>query len=167
MNTENTENTHRTEDPGGRVEALLTTDRGGAPMRSVEVLELRRGSGVVGDRYAMGTGYWSDHRFDDLTLVEAEAAAEAAEALGQPVTAEMLRRNVVTRGVRLGELIGHRFRIGGAVLEGLRPCEPCRYLETLTGVAGLKASLRDRGGLRARVVEGGEIGVGEGFLLIR
>ncbi|MFO3797519.1 MAG: MOSC domain-containing protein, partial [Anaerolineales bacterium] len=70
------------------------------------------------------------------------------------------RRNIATRGVALNHLVGRRFRLGEAVLLGIQLCEPCGYLEQKTGKA-VRAGLVHRGGLRARVLEGGLIRPGD------
>jgi MOSC domain-containing protein YiiM len=125
-------------------------------MQSHEAVELEPGLGIPGDRYATGQGKWSDPRWPDqeLTLVE----AEMAERVG--VEASALRRNIVTRGIVLETLIGREFQIGGARLLGVRPCDPCRYLASLTR-PGITSALKDKGGLRAKVVQGGTIAVGD------
>jgi MOSC domain-containing protein YiiM len=70
------------------------------------------------------------------------------------------RRNVVTRGVRLHDLIGKRFQLGSLLCEGTRVCEPCVRLEELTGKS-VNAPLVHRGGLRVRILEGGTLRVGD------
>ncbi len=118
---------------------------------------------IVGDRYALGTGQWSAPRWHDqqLTLFE----AEVADALG--IEAQMVRRNIVTRGVALFGLIGVQFRIGDALLAGMRACDPCTYIEGLTGRPGLTKQLTaGRGGLRARVIEGGTIRLGDAIEVV-
>ena len=70
------------------------------------------------------------------------------------------RRNLLTEGVPLNDLVGKTFRVGPVVLKGLELCEPCGYLEKRT-FAGIKAALKHRGGLRCCVLEGGEIRVGD------
>ena len=57
-------------------------------------------------------------------------------------------------------LVGKRFRVGEVVLEGLRLCEPCEHLGSLTR-PGVREALLHRGGLRAQVLEGGLIKVGD------
>jgi MOSC domain-containing protein YiiM len=84
--------------------------------------------------------------------------AETAASLG--LDAALLRRNLVTHGVDLEALIGVRFRLGEAVLVGVRRCEPCRYIERFTR-AGLLRELGERGGLRVHIVTGGRVRVGE------
>jgi MOSC domain-containing protein YiiM len=69
------------------------------------------------------------------------------------------RRNVTTRGIRLNALVGRRFRVGDVVCDGTQLCEPCQYLTDLVGKPVLRP-LVHRAGLRARIVEGGEVAVG-------
>lgn len=140
---------------------LYLADQAGAAMQSRPSLDLEAGVGIVGDRYATRRGHWSDPRWREqqLTLVEAEVGEDLA------VEAGLLRRNVVTRGVQLQGLLGLEFRIGEAVLAGVLPCEPCQYIETLLGRPGLLRALVGRGGLRARVLEGGRIAVGDAIVI--
>ena len=129
----------------------------GAPMQARDAVEVVPGVGILGDRYSTRRGHWSDPRWREqqLTLVQAEVAEELG--VGPPE----LRRNLVTRGVQLQGLLGLEFRIGGAVLAGMLPCDPCRYLEDLVGRPGLLRALVGKGGLRARVLQGGRIAVGD------
>nr|HRC63069.1 sulfurase [Dehalococcoidia bacterium] len=94
----------------GRVEAIFTAPEAGAPMEQQGTVVVAPGVGIVGDRYALGTGTWSDPRWPDqeLTLFE----AEVADALG--LEPYVPRRNIVLRGVSLYGLIGVRFRLGEA-----------------------------------------------------
>jgi hypothetical protein len=140
----------------GFVEEILV-----APIAEAEPMSVRRvralaGEGLVGDRYLRGIGTWSDYpdqSGSDLTLVE----AEVLQAVG--LSGVDARRNLVTRDVRLNDLVGRRFRIGEVVCRGVRLCEPCAHLELLTGV-GVHA-LTHRAGLRADILVSGEFGVGE------
>lgn len=145
-----------------QVAGLYTAEAAGAPLTSHAQVALLAGVGVAGDRYATRRGYWSDPKWPDqeLTLVE----AETAEALG--VEAGLLRRNIVTRGVRLDDLIGATFQIGETVLEGVRPCDPCAYIEGLVQRPGLLKALVTCGGLRARIVQGGTVSVGDAVRVI-
>jgi len=67
------------------------------------------------------------------------------------------RRNLVTRGTDLIELLGQRFQIGDAIFEYDRPRPPCTYIQGLTGQPGLTRSLGHRGGICVRVVKAGRI----------
>ena len=116
------------------------------------------GGGIEGARYKEGTGYWT--RFGDVcevTLIEGEDLDEIEREAGLRVKNGEHRRNIITRGVRLEELRGTRFRVGEAVLEYDRPRPPCKHIQDLTEPGMTRALRRRRGGICARVVEGGRI----------
>ncbi|MFB6122716.1 MAG: MOSC domain-containing protein [Haloferacaceae archaeon] len=121
------------------------------------------GAGLRGDRYFDATGTFSDVPGGgrDLTLVEAEALAAVEREAGISLSFADHRRNLTTRGVALNHLVERRFRVGDVVCEGVRLCEPCSRLESLTE-AGVGEALVHRGGLRADIVDGGTIRVGDG-----
>ena len=146
----------------GRVEAIFTAPAEALPVVRRERVMARPGIGLDGDRYTTGTGFWSgDTKVSrDLTLIEAEVVDDLERDLGAPVDAGALRRNVVTRGIRLNELVGVRFRVGGVLAEGTSLCEPCVHLERVVGRPLLRP-LVHRGGLRATVLTVGEIARGD------
>lgn len=134
----------------------------GAPVEQRDSAEAIAGRGLQGDRYFDGAGYWSKHPGvgRQITLIEVEAI-EALEREKKIVIAPgAARRNLVTRGVPLNHLVGREFQIGEVRLRGTRLCEPCDYLEGLT-TQGILTGLIHRGGLRADVVSGGTIRVGD------
>jgi MOSC domain-containing protein YiiM len=96
----------------------------------------------------------------EVTLIEQEALEAAQREYDLPLTHAESRRNLLTSGVPLNHLVGRRFTIGSVVLEGVKLCEPCGYLERFTGKKVIEA-LRHRGGLRARIVQGGVLRVGD------
>src|SRR3954470_23499220 len=112
----------------GRIEGIYVTATPKGPPYSVDEVEAIAGLGLAGDRYAERTGTWwkPDKTGQHLTLIE----AETIEDVGVIIPAET-RRNIVVRGIRLGDLMGHRFRIGQAVCIGVRDCPPCKHLEGL------------------------------------
>jgi MOSC domain-containing protein YiiM len=118
-----------------------------APVDVVDVTA----DGVVGDRY-------SESR--DLTLVEAEALEGLLEDTGIELSPAEVRRQVLTRGVRLNDLVGERFTVGDVECVGQELCEPCNHLQGLT-YPGVLRGLVHRGGLRADIVSGGRIAVGD------
>src|SRR4051812_21481722 len=105
-------------DAAGEGVGIYTAPEAGAPMEQQGSVIVVPGVGIVGDRYALHTGTWSDPRwhYQELTFFE----AEVADALG--VEHYVPRRNIVVRGVSLYGLIGVRFRLGDALLAGVRPC---------------------------------------------
>jgi len=150
----------------GAVVALLLAPAAEAPLTRVAAAQAIAGSGLAGDRYAKGAGTFSGSgRGYELTLIEAEAL-DALAADGLEVSWEDARRNVVTRGVRLNALVGHRFRIGEVECVGRRLAEPCAHLQRLAP-SGVLAGLVHRGGLRADILGDGTIRVEDPVATIR
>lgn len=148
---------------GASIVGIYTAPKGGAPMEQQGSVVLVPGVGIVGDRYALGTGQWSDPRWHDKELTM--FAAEVAEAIG--IEAYQARRNLVTRGIELDGLVGVRMRIGGALIEGVRACDPCSYIQQLNNIPKLTKNLAGfNGGLRCRVVEGGMVRLGDAIEIV-
>lgn len=141
------------------VEAIFVTSHGSRDMADVPQVEALAGQGLAGDRYATRTGHWTNRDECEVTLIEGEALDAIDEEWGLAVHAGEHRRNLVTRGVRLDDLAGTRFRVGDALLAYDRPRPPCRHVERLSE-RGLRKALTGRGGICARVVEGGVIRAG-------
>jgi MOSC domain-containing protein YiiM len=147
---------------GPAVEALFIGPVVKKPLHEVDLVVCVVGHGLEGDRKFRREGLPPRKNGPDreVTLIE----AEAIEAVNRDCDIELrpleTRRNVLTRGVALNHLVGKRFRVGEVILEGLRLCEPCEYLESLTR-PGVREALLHRGGLRAQVLEGGSIKVGD------
>jgi MOSC domain-containing protein YiiM len=122
------------------------------------------GRGLEGDRYFLGQGTFSRSPGEgrQVTLIEAEALEAVRREHGLDLGEGRSRRNLVTTGIRLADLVGRRFRVGTALLRGVRLCPPCDHLERLVG-PGLLAALEGRGGLRADVLEEGTIRPGDGI----
>ena len=142
------------------IEAIHLAAQRKDPMRSVERVELLAGHGISGDRYCGMTRKGQPYPQGAITLVEAEALEAAGVELGSPLAPGESRRNSTTRGVRLNALVGRRFRLGTALIEGFELCHPCTRLQRLTKKPLLQA-LRNRGGLRAYIIEGAKIAVGD------
>lgn len=144
------------------VTGLWLTDEGSAPMESVESVRAVADRGLEGDRYYRGTGYYSGFDECEVTLVESDALATIREETGIDLTDGRHRRNVVTDGVDVHDLLDTRFRIGEAVLAGTRPRPPCAHVEDVADEDGVARALgRERGGICARVESSGDITVGD------
>jgi MOSC domain-containing protein YiiM len=135
------------------------------PLAAVQAVPAK---GLVNDRYADGVGFYSGRPTDpgarEVTLFESETLDWLSSECRIAFSAAEHRRNLTTHGVRLNSLLGQRFRVGEVLLEGVRDCPPCEHLEKLTSKLVLQP-LVGRGGLRARVLEGGTIRIGDPIAL--
>jgi MOSC domain-containing protein YiiM len=127
-------------------------------MSSLMFVEALPGIGLAGDRYAEPKNRRSPDY--EVTLIESENIEAFAKATGRALTPDMPRRNIVTAGVRLNPLLGQQFSIGRAIFEGLELCEPCSLFAKRTYREVLDF-FRGKGGLRARIVSGGLVKIGD------
>jgi len=148
------------------VEALFIGTKISEPLERVEQVVAVAGHGLEGDRKfrqvdkpALKSG--PDR---EITLIEAEAIEAVSRDYEVSIEPIETRRNVVTRGIALNHLVGKRFRVGEVVLQGIRLCEPCEHLESLTR-RGVREALVHRGGLRAQILAGGAIRLGDSISL--
>lgn len=138
-----------------------------APMCSVSEVRAVAGRGLEGDRYFSGLGTYSNRpgTGHHVTLIEIEALEALKREYQVDVASDLCRRNIVTRGTPLNHLVEKEFRVGEVVLRGTRSCEPCTHLEKLSAPGTLRGLIH-RGGLRAEIVSGGIIRVGDSIVLI-
>ena len=146
----------------GVVSAIHVTQEAAGPMVPVSEVRAVPGRGLDGDRYFHQTGTYSSRPGPgrEVTLIEAESVDALGREAGIVLASGASRRNITTRGVPLNHLVGRQFRVGEVLLEGVRLCEPCAHLESLTQ-SGVREGLIHRGGLRARIVTEGTIRFGD------
>jgi MOSC domain-containing protein YiiM len=141
----------------GSVEAIFVAPEAGAPAQRLEEVAALAGRGLDGDRHVTGAGTFpSGLPGSALTLIE----AEVCESFAPPLDPHEHRRNVVTRGISLNDLVGHEFRIGSVRCRGMRLCEPCTVIQRYAARPVLRP-LVHRGGLRADILEDGVLRVGD------
>ncbi len=125
---------------------------------SVDSVEVLAGQGPVGDRYFVDAP--AERPGEDLTLIEAEALEAFTAETGIALTHDESRRNVLTRGIGLNDLVGKRFAVGGVECVGVELCEPCSHLQGLTRDGVLRGMVH-RAGLRCDVLTSGTIATGD------
>ncbi len=131
-------------------------------MVSVQEVRAIAGKGLEGDRYLSQTGKFSDKPGParQLSLIELESLEALQNEDSVTLSPLESRRNIVTRGVPLNHLVNRKFRLGEVVARGVRLCEPCEYLEEITRKKVI-GGLTHRGGLRAEILEGGIVRIGD------
>ncbi len=124
-------------------------------IQEVEKIELLSGKGVVGDRHFDEN---NDVR-NQVTLIESENIDYYNNKFNTDYSYLDFRRNVVTKGIQLNDLVGKKLLIGSVKIQGHDLCRPCKHLEeTLKGQDIIKEFLR-RGGLRCEILNSGIVNI--------
>ena len=146
----------------GYIAYIHTTTAASKPMIALSQAEVIARQGISGDRYAHHVGYYSANPNPGrhLTMIEVEVIEAIARDQGLPFAPHESRRNITTRGIRLNPLVGKRLCIGAVVVEVIRLCDPCMYLERLVGQPVMQP-LIEAGGIRCDVRSGGVIRGGD------
>lgn len=141
---------------------IFTCEDKGKPMIPLEYVEALAGKGLAGDRYALDKGSYSKNypKKRQVSFVAIEAIIET------DFLPEETRRNIITKDIDLNSLVGKTFQIGVVVLKGTELCDPCKRPSVLANKKGFKEVFENKGGLRAEVIKGGMITIGEVTLKI-
>lgn len=140
----------------GQIEAIFLAAAHGEQPHQVDVAVGHAAMGLEGDRN-FGD---ADPDSCNITLIEAEAFERQRHEHGLDLSPASARRQVLVRGVDLGDFIGRRFVVGELECEGEERCEPCNHLSKLVGTQVVLKGLLHTG-LRARILNGGTIRVGD------
>ena len=141
----------------GKVFKLGITKNNNKQIEEVNYIEVLANKGVIGDRHF---DEYNDP-YNQLTLIEAENIDYYNTKYGLDIPYKDFRRNVVTKGIQLNDLIGKKIKIGNVEVEGIDLCRPCRHLtEVLNQDNILKEFLR-RGGLRCQILTSSQININD------
>jgi len=134
-------------------------------LESVAEVRAIPGRGLEGDRYFRGEGSFSKNPGGgrQVTLVASEMLELLQSEHGIALEAAETRRNLVTKGVLLNDLVGQVFQVGTVRMMGVRLAEPCSHLERLTR-PGVVKGLVHRAGLRADILDEGVLRVGDAIV---
>lgn len=150
------------------VVSIFIAPNEGLEMQQVVYVTALAGKGLEGDRYAEGKGVWSKTRpkIRHVSLIAQEAIQAANSEALESFSAEDTRRNIVTQGVDLNSLVGRTFWVGGVEMRGTELCHPCERPSKLSDKEGFKDAFVNRGGLRAEIMNDGEIKIGDPIVVL-
>jgi len=143
------------------VVAIFIAPKAAEAMVSVPQVRAFADRGLEGDRFFRDSWRALNRPDKAVSLIESETLDIAAAELGAETLAQNSRRNIVTRGVPLVDLLHREFVVGSVRLRGIRLFEPCGHLVKLSGLPGIFKALEHRSGLKAAIVSDGLIRVGD------
>lgn len=124
-------------------------------MMSVDKVECVAGKGIQGDRFFD----YKDNYKGQVSFFSLEVYQSLCEALKlEGCEPYLTRRNILTEGVNLNDLIGKQFTVQGIEFEGREECRPCFWMDQAFA-EGTEDFLKGQGGLRASVCSSGPLKV--------
>ena len=124
-----------------------------APMDSVNEIDVIQGKGIVGDRYFVE----NNEKRKQITLIEVENIDFYNKISNTNIPAIKFRRNIVTKGIKLNDLVGKEFYIGNVKVKAHDLCRPCKNLEESLKQKNIVKEFIRKGGLRCEILSSGKI----------
>src|ERR1044071_2555718 len=149
----------------GSVAGIFIAPESAADMIAMPQVRAFADRGLEGDRFFRES--WSAVNRSDkaVSLIEEEVLDLAAAELELKSIAQRTRRNIVSRGVPLVELLHKEFSVGGVRMRGVRLFEPCGHLVKVSKLPGIFNALNHRSGLKAAILSDGAITIGDRIAL--
>ena len=145
-----------------KVFKICMTSKSGQDMNEVNSIEVIANQGIVNDRY------FKEYNEKDLqiTLIESENIDYVNEISSSHIPYIDFRRNIITQGIKLNELVNKEFIIGEVKIKGHRLCDPCKYLQDKLKHANLVKNLVNKGGLRCEILSDGLISIKDQIVVL-
>ncbi|OUW63731.1 MAG: sulfurase [Pelagibacteraceae bacterium TMED201] len=140
-----------------KVFKLGITSKNNQEIKEVESIEVLTDKGVVGDRHFKNF----NDPYCQLSLIESENIDHYNIKYGLNISYINFRRNIVTKGIQLNELVGKKFKIGNVKVEGIDLCRPCRHLTEILSQNNILKEFLRKGGLRCQILSSSKITIGD------
>ena len=141
---------------------LGISNKNNQPIKEVDSIDVLANQGVVGDRHFKEF----NDPYNQLSLIESENIDHYNIRFGLSIPYIDFRRNVVTKGIKLNELIGKKILVGNVELEGIDLCRPCRHLTEVLGQDNILKEFLRKGGLRCQILSSSNIKIGDSIKIL-
>ena len=136
---------------------LGISNKSNQQINEVNSIDVLANQGVVGDRHFKEF----NDPYNQLSLIESENIDYYNIKFGTNISYLDFRRNVVTKGIQLNDLVGKKLLVGNVEVEGIDLCRPCRHLTEVLGQDNILKEFLRRGGLRCQVLSSSSIKIGD------
>ena len=145
-----------------KVFKICITEESGQDLEDIDSINVIANKGIKNDRY------FSDDNNNDvqLTLIEKENIDYYNGISELKIPYINFRRNIITSGIQLNNLIGKELFVGNVKIKAHRLCDPCKYLQDKLNDKNLVKKLVNRGGLRCQILTDGIISVNDKINII-
>ena len=141
---------------------LGITAKNNLPIKNVNTIEVMANKGIVGDRHF----HESNDPYNQLSLIESENIDDYNIKFGLNIPYIDFRRNIVTKGIKLNDLIGKKLKVGNVELVAIELCRPCRHLTEMLDQKNILKEFMRKGGLRCQILTSSKINIGDKIELI-
>ena len=140
-----------------KVLKLGITDNNNKKIIEVKSIDVLANKGIVGDRHF---NEYNDP-YCQLSLIESENIDYYNTKYGLNIPYTDFRRNVITKGIDLNNLIGKKLQIGNVKVEGIDLCRPCKHLTEMLNQENILKEFLRKGGLRCQILTSSSISIGD------
>tara|TARA_Y100001935_G_scaffold239699_1_gene227597 strand:- start:290 stop:736 length:447 start_codon:yes stop_codon:yes gene_type:complete len=140
-----------------KVIKLGFTEKNNQKIKEVKTINVIKNQGILGDRHIREF----NDPFSQLTLIESENIDYYNSKYGLNIPYIDFRRNIVTKGIKLNELVGKKILIGDVRVEGIDLCRPCRHLNEILNQNNILKEFLRKGGLRCQILNSSKINLGD------
>lgn len=130
-------------------------------INEVSSIDVLANKGIKGDRHFKEF----NDSYNQISLIESENIDYYNNKYDLNIPYVNFRRNVVTKGIQLNNLVGKKFLIGNVQLEGIDLCRPCRHLTEILNQDNILKEFLRRGGLRCQILSSSNIKIGDKIIL--
>ena len=145
-----------------KVFKLGITEINNKEIKEVKSIEVLANKGVIGDRHFKDF----NDPYCQLSLIESENIDYYNLKYGLDIPYINFRRNIITKGIQLNELVGKKLKIGKVNLEGIDLCRPCRHLTEMLSQDNILKEFLRRGGLRCQILSSSSINIGDDIKIL-
>ena len=141
---------------------LGVTENSNQKIKEVKTINVLANKGIIGDRHFQEI----NDPYNQISLIESESIDNYNIKFGLNISYIDFRRNVITKGVRLNDLVGKKLKVGAVVLLGIDLCRPCKHLSENLNQNNIIKEFLKNGGLRCQILSSAKINVGDQIQLI-
>ena len=146
-----------------KIKAINITNLSGERTIYINQAILKRNKGIINDRYYENF----KEKYEQVTLIESEKIIYFNNCIKSKFNYKDFRRNIITTDINLNKMINKKIRINNVVLKIHKLCQPCRYLQNKLNIDNLVKLLANKGGVRAEIIQSGEISTFDEIKIIK
>ena len=138
------------------------TDKNNQQIKQVNSIDVLANKGILGDRHFQEF----NDPFNQLSLIESENIDYYNIKHGLNIPYVNFRRNIITKGIKLNDLVGKKILIGKVKMEGIDLCRPCKHLSEVLGQENIIKEFLRSGGLRCQILTSSSIKISDKITIL-